>query len=460
MNFWDPFEPARAASLALIDENGRHISYGELDTYVDAIATVLRDLGTRRFGVLFLGNQADSIASYLACLRTGHVPLLLPDNLNADLANALIEHYRPDWVIGKQIQGNILPGTALRIEARTGQPDTPALAPDLGLLLSTSGSTGSPKLVRLSYAALQANAASIAAYMELGPGERALTVLPPYYSYGLSVINSHLTAGATVVLRDVSVISPEFLETIRRHEVTSLSGVPYIYQMLFRTGFQKQQAPSLRKLTQAGGRLDDRLTRLFGELATERNWKFYVMYGQTEATARISYVPPSRLLDKIGSIGISIPGGGLSLDPENGELVYRGTNVMMGYALEREHLALDDELRGELRTGDVGRQDEDGYFYVTGRLKRFVKLAGNRIGLDEVESMLQATLEMPVAVGGRDERMVIWLETTASGAEEQVKRLIADTYGVHHSLCRLRTVEHLPLLASGKKDYVALMADT
>jgi long-chain acyl-CoA synthetase len=458
MNFWDKPAPTLSEALAVIDENDGHHSYRQLDELVETAAASLVTLGQRKFGVLFLSNTLEGLVAYLGCLRAGHVPLLLPDELAPGLAENLITHYRPDWIMGRRVNGAALPGSGLQI-SNTGYTGAIALSPELGLLLSTSGSTGSPKLVRLSYAALQANATSIAAFLELGAGERALTVLPPYYSYGLSVLNSHLAAGAALVLRDLSVLNPDFITTIRRHEVTSLSGVPYIYQMMHRTGFQKQDLPSLRTLTQAGGRLDDRLTQAFGQLARERGWRFFVMYGQTEATARISFVPPPRQLDKIGSIGIPIPNGALSVDPANGELVYRGPNVMMGYAVEREHLAGGDELNGELRTGDLGRCDEDGYYYVVGRLKRFVKLAGNRVSLDEVEALLQAELAVPAAVGGRDERMVAWLETENDGMADQAKSLIAEKYGIHHSLYRTRAVDQLPLLPSGKKNYAALTAD-
>jgi len=255
------------------------------------------------------------------------------------------------------------------------------------------------------------------------------------------------------------VLTPAFAETIRAYAVTSISGVPYIYQMLWRTAFHKQDFPTLRTLTQAGGRLDDKLTKTFAQLADERGWRFFSMYGQTEATARISYVPPQRLAEKIGSIGIAIPGGRLDIDPQNSELIYTGPNVMLGYAGCREDLALGDEQHGVLRTGDVARQDEEGFFYITGRLKRFIKLAGNRISLDEVEHQLQHKLALPLMAAGRDERLVVWLETTDEALIEQTRQWLGRQFGIHHSLCRFRLVDSLPLLSSGKKDYSALLAD-
>ena len=458
--FWDALSNHQGGT-AVIDERGQAISYAELSDRVAAAAKHLHSSGSRQLGLLFTSNTLGSLVAYLACLQVRHVPLLLPAGMAPELATKLQTHYQPDWVMGEHLQAERLAGAGLPILAKlTQQTSNLALAPDLALLLSTSGSTGSPKLVRLSYDNLQANAASIAQYLNITSDERALTVLPPHYSYGLSVINSHLQAGASLVLSEFSVLSPAFAETIRSQAVTSLAGVPYIYQMLWRTGFNKQDFPSLRTLTQAGGRLDDKLTSAFAKLAYERGWRFFVMYGQTEATARISYVPPERLTEKIGSIGIAIPGGQLHIDPVNAELLYTGPNVMLGYANCRADLALGDEQHGLLRTGDVARQDEDGYFYITGRLKRFVKLAGNRIGLDEVEQQLQSKLGLPVMASGRDERLVIWLEATDEALVEGAKQWLGGQFGIHHSFCRFRLVESLPYLSNGKKDYPALLADT
>ena len=456
--FWN-FLNIDSSNIAVIDETGRAISYGELVDRIETAAQHLRSLGERRFGLFFASNTLNSLVAYLACLQARHVPLLLSGSIAPELASFLQTHYQPSWLLGSQAHGERLMGADFPLSVLSQTSTPPSLGPDLALLLSTSGSTGSPKLVRLSYGNLEANASSIAQFLGLTPNERALTVLPPHYSYGLSVIHSHLHAGACLVLREVSVLSSAFADTIRAHEATSLSGVPYIYQMLWRTGFNKQNFPSLRTITQAGGRLDDRLTGALAKLAIERDWRFFVMYGQTEATARISYVPPNRLVDKVGSIGIAIPGGQLHVDPQNSELVYSGPNVMLGYANCRDDLALGDEQQGLLRTGDIACQDDEGFFYITGRLKRFIKLAGNRIGLDELEQSLQLKLTLPVMLSGKDERLVVWLESSDETVINDAMRWLSSQYGIHHSMCRLRLIEALPMLSSGKKDYAALLSD-
>jgi acyl-CoA synthetase (AMP-forming)/AMP-acid ligase II len=370
------------------------------------------------------GPDAASAIAYLTARRAGHAVILL--EADAD-PTAIIETYDPRYVI-----------TGETVEVR--EDAAPAeLHPDLRVLLSTSGSTGSPKLVRLSEANVRANAASIAQYLDLDADERAIQSLPLSYSYGLSVLNSHLHAGASVAFTPHSVIRPEFWDDVRRHEATSFAGVPYAYAMLERIGMRDMDLPSLRTMTQAGGRLDPEIAARYAKRA-----RFFVMYGQTEATARIAYVPPERLADKPGSIGIAIPGGELSV--EDGELVYRGPNVMLGYATSRADLARGDELGGVLRTGDLGYADDDGFFYVTGRAKRIAKVYGQRINLDEVE----AAVDGPAGAIAGDDRIDVFCE------RETDARALAARFRLPPRALRVHEIERLPVKSSGKVDYAAL----
>lgn len=444
MNFWD-LGVEREQDLAVIDSDGHSHSYGELRSLITNQERVLAAHSPRSLGFILCNNQLADIALYLACLRQGHVPLLLAAQMPKSQLDALQSLYSPRWVA---VQGEV----QIRPESSLVE-----LHPSLGLLLTTSGTTGSPRLVRLSRAALQANAKSIASYLCLDSKERPITSLPMNYSYGLSIINSHLLVGGTLVLNTDSVLSHEFLQRMRVQEVTSLAGVPYTYQMLHRMAFFKQELPALRTLTQAGGRLDEKLTRLMSEHAQDSGRRFFVMYGQTEACARISYVPPEQLSGKIGSIGVPIRDGRLEVAPESGELIYSGPNVMLGYAEQLPDLARGDDCRGRLSTGDLGRVDDDGFFYITGRLKRFIKVSGNRIGLDEVEQALQAALNVPLAVGGTDDRLVVWLQGQEAALLDQVREFVRQQFAIHPTMTRMQLVEQLPLLPSGKKDYGALL---
>lgn len=459
--FWHFPIATTSTHIACIDGQGRSLSYSKLNDRVAEISSMLAARGPRQLGFLFSTNSLDWLCVYLACLRVGHVPLLLPSDLDASLAEQLIATYRPDWMwnpLGPQIADEESLPLLMSAGFSWQKPSVSAeLHSDLALLLSTSGSTGSPKLVRLSYRALSSNAASIASYLNIQAQDRAMTTLPPNYSYGLSVINSHLAAGASLVMCNVSLMSRDFLKTVQHENVTSLAGVPSWYQMLLRTGFDKAETPSLRILTQAGGRLDERTKRAVLNFSEAKGLRFYVMYGQTEAAPRISYVPPESLSAKLNSIGIPIPGGNLHLDDDTAELIYSGPNVMMGYAESQSDLSKGDELSGVLHTGDIGSVDEDGYFHITGRIKRFVKLSGNRYGLDEIEVQLTSLTHTNLAVAGRDERLGIWIEGSDQNLINLVKNFLQEKFGLHHTLFRIHMMPALPLLPSGKKDYSTLI---
>ena len=462
-DFWHLQVSSPLTHIACTDGQGRSLTYNELNAWVDEVSTMLTTRGPRQLGFIFSTNSPEWLCVYLACLRAGHVPLLLPSDLESSLAEQLIDTYQPAWVWHPpspqaDSEDTKRPTTSMLAAFAWREPTTSAtLHPDLGLLLSTSGSTGSPKLVRLSYRALSTNANSIASYLNIQAQDRAMTTLPPNYSFGLSVINSHLAVGASLVMHNASLMSRDFLRIVQQEKVTALAGVPTWYQMLLRTGFDKAEIPSLRVLTQAGGRLDERTKRAVLNFAQAKGLLFYVMYGQTEAAPRISYVPPEALPDKLDSIGIPIPGGSLQLDSETSELIYSGPNVMMGYAESQRDLAKADELNGVLRTGDIGSVDAEGFFAITGRLKRFVKLSGNRYGLDEIEVQLTGLAKSNVAVAGRDERLGIWIEGADPDLQAHVKAFLQEKYGLHHTLFRVHLMSTLPLLPTGKKDYANLM---
>jgi long-chain acyl-CoA synthetase len=432
----DPWSlAAHADRIALIDAaSGEQISYRALKARVDTLADSLACERTLAF--VACKQDVASIVAYLAALSAGHAVFLFDGGLK--LRAELEQSYRPGLVI-----------EGAHVERRAAEH---VLHPSLQLLLSTSGTTGSPKLVRLSRANLLANARSIAQYLELTAAERAITSLPFHYSYGLSVLNSHLAVGASLVVSDASVMRPELWNAIRSHACTSFAGVPYAYQIMRRVGFERMELPSLRTLTQAGGKLPVPLIAHYHALMKARGGRFYTMYGQTEATARISYLPPARAEDKAGSIGIAIPGGSLSIDDE--ELVYRGPNVMLGYATQAEDLALGDTLDGVLRTGDLGYRDDEGFFYITGRRKRFAKIYGLRINLDELETKVRA--HGNAAVLSDDERLTLYCEFGSEDSLAALRTELAAELQLNVNTFRMVRVDALPLLASGKVDYDAL----
>jgi acyl-coenzyme A synthetase/AMP-(fatty) acid ligase len=334
---------------------------------------------------------------------------------------------------------------------------------ELALLLPTSGSTGSSKLVRISYSNLIENARSIVKYLNINKDDVAISSLPMHYSFGLSIINSHLLMGAKIVMTDKSIMEKDFWELVKTHKVTSLSGVPYSFEMLKRLRFFTMQLPHLRMLTQAGGKLDNKLQLQFAEYCKENNKEFFVMYGQTEATARMSYLPSEMAIEKIGSIGIPIPGGEFVLINEHGEiinqpnvpgeLVYRGPNVSMGYAESVEDLSKGDENIGVLYTGDIVYRDEDGYYFIVGRKNRFLKLFGNRVSLDEVEQHLKE-LGIESVCAGVDDKLIVY--TTQDYQEKEIKENLAKLTSIHFSAFKVVHIDEIPRNSAGKIIYAQL----
>jgi long-chain acyl-CoA synthetase len=456
VDFWSLDHPAGAVAVVL--PSGQAISYGELASRSDAVAEAFESRGRRNFGFLLCRNGAESLAAYLGALRSRHVVGLLDAELRPELLDALLEKYEPDFVFSPDPRP--VPGyrqseapSGFLYRREDGDCDLP-VAPELALLLTTSGSTGSPKLVRLTLQNLNANACSIVSYLQLSVGDRGLVSLPMSYSYGLSIINSHLLAGAALLIPDGGFLQRTYWDFVAVHQPSSLAGVPYHYEVMLRMAMLERDLPSLTTLTQAGGRLSaDRVSQL-EQLGFRRGWRFFVMYGQTEATARIAYLPPDRLRDKLGSIGVAIPDGSLSLDEHTNELLYSGPNVMLGYAENRSDLGKGDELRGRLRTGDLARCDEEGFYYIVGRLKRFLKVYGKRFGLDELEDAIGRHGCGPAACFGVDDHIIVAIERR--DAQPQVANILEQLFKIHPSAFRVLNVESLPRFANSKIDYQSL----
>jgi acyl-CoA synthetase (AMP-forming)/AMP-acid ligase II len=423
------------------------VTYRDLD---ERVAQEASKLGTKRCMVLIAGaNEIEVVVTYLAALRAGHPVLMAPGD-KSDHLDGLIDAYRPDVVV-RSVDGRTV------IEKR-GRRLRHQLHPDLALMLSTSGSTGSPKLVRLSHRNVQANAESIAEYLGIRATDRAVTTLPMHYCYGLSVVHSHLALGAALILTDSSVTDPEFWDLMRTQRGTTFAGVPYTFDLLDRIGFDQLDLPELRYITQAGGKMPPDRVRRYSELGRRRGWDLFVMYGQTEATARMAYLPPDLAATHPHTIGRPIPGGSFHLQtvddaPDGtGELVYSGPNVMLGYAEGPDDLRLGDTLAGTLHTGDLARRTDDGLYEVVGRRSRFAKVFGLRIDLQHVESTLEHHGLTACCTGGIDELVVV----AEDGDVDGVRRTAAQASGLPTAAVRVCLVDQLPRTSTGKPDVRAV----
>ena len=447
---------------------GRWLTAPKLRRVVDECASRLEAPG-KSLAFCFCDNGLMALAAYLACWAAGHAVLLLDAKLDEPFRERLCALYQPEFLLAPQpvwartgsFGANYVSTTSAGLViGRSSARQSSRIHPDLAVLLSTSGSTGSPKLVKLSYENIVANALQICDALAIQPPQRAVTSLPMHYSYGLSVVNSHLAAGASLVLTGEGILSPAFWAAVRQQRCTSLAGVPYMYQMLRRLDLDALDVPELNTMTQAGGKLDDDLIARFHGVMKARDGRFFVMYGQTEATARIAVLPSDALPAKRGSVGKPVPGGVLAIEKEGipiqtafseGEVVFNGPNVMMGYATCREDLAMGPELDSTLHTGDLGYLDDSGFLYITGRTKRISKILGLRINLDEVESLLKG--HGPTAVIEDNERLLIFCEYGEDPDHARYAQALGETLKIHPSLFAFRRVESLPLTANGKIDY-------
>ncbi len=439
-------------STALVLSDGQQVSYRDLAEKAD--------LQGRRFGeiqcliAIEMRNDLEAIAAYLGALRAGFPVILMAEGATVE-THPIMATFQPELAFFRGESGWTL-------ESRHPHEAVPQLHADLGVMLSTSGTTGSPKLVKLSRSNLHENARSIAEYLGITPERRAITNLPLHYSYGLSVLNSHLLAGGSIVLTDHSVVDGDFWSIVDREQVTDLPGVPYTYELLEKTDFRSNPPPSLKVMTQAGGRLPPHLVRDYASCCRERGMRFFVMYGQTEATARMAYLPPERTLENSDCIGVAIPRGkfeirdasgtAITMPGSAGELVYQGPNVMMGYGMKREDLAEPAGL-GELMTQDIAEWTEAGFVKIVGRSSRFSKIAGLRIGLDDIERILRDEGIRSYAAGTDD-----FIAVALIDGSDPVKvrgRLATRCKLPPHSLA-VFNLDGAPTLPSGKIDYVTI----
>lgn len=425
-----PLEKFSDRQALLNSDTGKKFSYQDL----------LKPLPNERSLLfLFCHNSPEDVLYYVSGINQGHVVCLLDKKMHVEFRKNLIETYQPQIII----EDGSIQRTSFEI---------PRLHPDLALLMTTSGTTGSPKMIRLSYENLFSNARAIIHYLKIDANEMAIGSLPIHYSYGLSVLNSHLLAGASLALTQESVVQADFWKGMSLSHCTSFAGVPYTYRMLDRIGFDAKNYPHLKTMTQAGGALEKELIVKFDSQMKSKGGLFFVMYGQTEATARISFLDPVKLPAKAGFIGQAIPGGRLSL--VNGELVYEGPNVMLGYAEKVEDLEKGDLQKGILYTGDLAIEDSDGDFAIVGRLKRISKIYGYRINLDEIEKEIQQ-YGIGVVISD-DQKIAIYFEKEMRGTKTECIKMLSEKYSLHYSTFEIKTIDRLPRLPSGKIDYKAL----
>lgn len=441
--------------IAAIEDSGRSVTYGDICDFSEEFSKYLPN---RSLIFLLAENRIGSLLGYTAALCNRIVPLIISAATEEGLYNHLYELYQPEylWLPESKAEGKDVVFSAWEYcLVKTGNQPTP-MNEELSLLLPTSGSTGSPKLVRHSYRNIEANADNVRRLFKLDGTEKAMAILPMHYTMGLSVIASHLLAGATLLLSGRSLLDKGFWATLK--EATSFTGVPYSYEILTKMRFTRMDLPNLKVITQGGGKLTEAMWNTLAQYAKDNGKQFIATYGQSECTARMAYLPAEMALDKVCSIGIAEPGGQLSIVDDNGnetfegeaqgEMVYRGENVTLGYATCREDLLKGDENHGTMHTGDLARRDSDGCYFIIGRMKRFLKIFGLRIGLDEVERMIKAEYNTDCFCKGNDEKLIVLV--TEPKLQNVLPTFIEEKTHLFHQKIEVQLVDQILRNEAGK----------
>ena len=452
-------------SVAAIDAQGNSLTYGGLRDFAETAVCLMP---ARTLFFLLVENNVGGIAWTIGNLCAGNVPLILNAHLDEQLYKSLYELYLPPFVCVPETMVDKFPFEKVAtLEGytlmKTGNEACP-MNEELSHLLPTSGSTGSPKLVRHKYDNIEAAALNISTFFELTEKDRPLMVLPLYYTMGLSMVFSHFYVGATVLITNQSMTDRGFWQFIKEQRATSFTGVPYSFEILNLMRFFRMDLPDLTLLTQGGGRMPKELNLKFAEYCRDNGKQWIATYGQSECTARMAWLPPKWATEKVGSIGIAVPNAELSLidmdgqpittPNTEGEMCYRGKNVTMGYARSREDLLLGDERNGFIRTGDLAYFDEDGCYYIVGRMGRFLKLFGMRVGLDECERIIKGKLQIECACMGTDEKMLVYL--TDEKYKEQAKDELVSRLKLVASSFEVRIISEIPKNEAGKTLYAKL----
>lgn len=452
-------------TVAALDSNGQRLTVGEIIELSKFLKTTLHE---RSLVFILTENNIGGIAWVMATIISGNVPLILSAHTEDGLLTNLTSTYLPQYICAPAKMaidtGEKIIADELGYRLRETLAPSIHLHPELSHLLPTSGSTGSPKLVRHKYENIEAAGLNISTFFGLTASDRPLMVLPLHYTMGLSMVFSHLKVGATILITDLSMTDPHFWKFIKDEEATSFTGVPFSYEILDKMRFTRMKLPHLTLLTQGGGKMPAELNLKFAEYCRDNGKRWIATYGQSEGTARMAWLPPQFAISKIGSIGIAVPNGQLSLrdsdgciikdSPAIGEMCYQGKNVTMGYARCREDLTLGDERNGFLPTGDIAYRDEDGFYFIKGRMGRFLKIFGNRIGLDECEQIAKAATTGECACTGNDDKLIVYI--TRPEEADIVKYKLIEAIHLPANVIEVRHIEQLPKNEAGKVLYSKL----
>ena len=427
--------------VAVKDDAGNTQTYRQLDEYSKEIKQLI---GSENVVLVVCDNSISTIALYYALMDSDNIPLLLDLRNSVEFINDYMELYRPTYIWDE------------RHELIKTAYDRYEVNPNLAIIMTTSGSTGNPKTVRLSKRNIYENTDAAVDALHLSENDRHILTLSMSYSYGLLIINFSLRSGATLFTTEKKVFSSEFGSLLKNEKITVLHGVPYIYEMMDRIGIIDTLPRTVEIITMGGGRAREALHNKLNKIVVANEMKLYALYGQTEGTCILTKLHDDNTLNEPGCIGVPCLGMKAYIS-EDGELVFEGSSVSLGYAFCWKDLRKPDENKGVLYTGDLAEMDEFGQIYLLGRSKRFLKLLGNRVNLEDIEKYVENEYNVSCVCAGSDEGIIIYLiKGEIRIPLTKLKMNVNRRFRISISLITIIEMDEFPRNFQGKIDYKKL----
>lgn len=447
--------------IAIISQDGKQRTYRDLEQISESLNSKLKK---RSIVFILCDFHIDTLSFYYGLLDNKIVPLLLDEKIDGELLTQLIDNYHPKylWLSKKYLElfqkdFNVECDVLLEYEdhscLKLGFEVFP-ITEELALLLETSGSTGGKKLVRLSYDNIKSNIFGMVDFIKVEEEDRFITTMPYNHCLTLTWIHMHWFVGATVLLTNNSVLSQEFWDFLYEKKATNFVGVPFLFEMLEKIDFLNKEYFALRYVAEAGGKLPEELQKKYGLRLKEKGIGLYLAYGQTEVTGGICILSTENIVNKVGSVGIPLCGIDVVIEEDSGDIIVKGKSVCLGYAENIQDLAKGDENKGRWLTGDVGHLDGNGFLYITGRKKRFIKVSGIRISLDDVEQLLNGRkVYGACACIGRDNLLQVFTEIENTQA---ILEFLANKIHINKTYIKIEHIKTIPRTSTGKIQYTQL----
>ena len=449
-------------AIIINDEN--FCTYKKL---IDQAYKFSKNLKKKKLILVLMDNEIETIISMIGSDIAENVIMAVNSQINQIALNELVKDYKPDYIFFNKRNKIAVSDYSFKCDFENYRLISNNINyknnfnNELCMLISTSGSTGSKKQVMLTKKNLISNTMSIIKDLGVNSEDICITTLPPSYVYGMSIINTHLFSGAKILLNKSSVIEKEFWNKIRKFNVTNFGGVPYTYELIHKYFLKKENFQKIRYITQAGGFLSDKIKLEIITFLGKFHKKFITMYGAAEGTARLSYLPWESALKKNGSIGIAISGGNLSIVDTKGteikkpyqvgELVYKGENVFLGYSNSYKDLNNKKKNKNKLKTGDTAYRDKEKFYYLKGKLTRYIKVFGNRVNLDEIENIISKIKIKSVCVQRNKDMIHIFLNKKTDN--KYLINYISKYTSLNSKVFKIITIKNFPLLENKKIDY-------